>query len=85
MSVAVRRHSAVPRAERKDIRTQIAPIFETKNWVAIGEKYPELVAQDLNKAYRLDPQAAKTAGTITEIRHNSEIGNVTEWPKVLPC
>ena len=53
--------------------------------MAIGEKYPELVAQDLNKAYRLDPQAAKTAGTITEIRHNSGIGNVTEWPKVLPC
>ena len=29
--------------------------------------------------------AAATSGTASEMRHNSWIGNVTEWPKVLPC
>ena len=36
---------------------------------------------------RLKPlrQASRFSQKASKMRHNSGIGNVTEWPKVLPC
>ena len=60
-------------------------ISEIKTSVVIDEKYVELAVCSLHKAFELDQEAAQVARTAFRMRHNSRIGNVTEWPKVLPC
>ncbi len=68
-----------------DIQAQMISVSETEAQVVIDEKQLELAVRSLCKAFSLDPQTAQPAGTAPEIRHNRGIGNVTEWPKVLPC
>ncbi|RQO80277.1 hypothetical protein DBV10_20295 [Acidovorax sp. FJL06] len=64
------------------IQAQMISACETQASVVIDEKQMELAVRSLCEAFALDPQAA---GIDSEMRHNSGIGNVTEWPKVLPC
>lgn len=58
---------------------------EIKTSVVIDEQYAELAGRALHMAIGLDQHAAEPAGSPREMGHNSGIGNVTEWPKVLPC
>ena len=67
------------------IQAQMVSTAETCTSVLIDETQLAQALQTLHRAFGLDPQPAQTAGTTSEMRHNSGIGNVTEWPKVLPC
>ncbi len=67
------------------IQAQMISASETKTLVAIDETQLELVVRSQREAFASDPQTAQATGTASEMRHNSGIGNVTEWPKVLPC
>lgn len=64
---------------------QMISTSKLKTSVVIDEKYVELAVRSLHKAFELDQEAAQTARSAPEMGHNSGIGNVTEWPKVLPC
>ena len=67
------------------IQAQMISASETKTSVVIDATQVELAVRSLREAFAWDPQAAQAAGIASEMRHNSGIGNVTEWPKVLPC
>ncbi|BEP96223.1 hypothetical protein GmRootA79_46070 [Acidovorax sp. A79] len=67
------------------INIQMISTSEIKTSVVIDEEYVELAVRSLHKAFELDQQAASPARSAPEMGHNSGIGNVTEWPKVLPC
>ena len=67
------------------IQAQMVSTTETCTSVLIDETQLAQALRTLHRAFGLDPEHAQAAGTASEMRHNSGIGNVTEWPKVLPC
>lgn len=67
------------------IQAQMISASEAKTSVVIDATQVELAVRSLREAFAWDPQAAQADGIASEMRHNSGIGNVTEWPKVLPC
>jgi aspartate kinase len=67
------------------INIQMIATSEIKTSVVIDEKHIELAVRSLRKAFELDQEAVRAARSASEMGHNSGIGNVTEWPKVLPC
>ena len=63
---------------------------EIKISVVIDEKYMELAVRALHKAFELDQAPASAVGgsrrpaRVEPLESRSD-GDVTEWPKVLPC
>ena len=87
------RHAAATSAwPRKMFRTlseeginiQMITTSEIKTSVVIDEKYMELAVRALHKAFDLDGEPAAVEH-LTAARIRRFAGDVTEWPKVLPC
>ena len=74
------------------INIQMISTSEIKTSVVIDEKYMELAVRALHRAFDLDQPARLTP--VARARDAAQsvpwgiialTGNVTEWPKVLPC
>jgi aspartate kinase len=76
------------------INIQMISTSEIKTSVVIDEKYMELAVRALHQAFDLDQPAPAAPDRLARsgprkgwpLGHNRpRAGNVTEWPKVLPC
>jgi aspartate kinase len=72
----------VPHLSEEGINIQMISTSEIKTSVVIDEKYMELAVRACTRPSNWTSQQPEAAACV---RHNTNAGNVTEWPKVLPC